>query len=263
MRTLYIDIETLPQGAPEARRQGGGLPSAVMDAAGPPEEPERRQVPRSWRDPAKIAAKVAEIEAEHADRCAQAVRAHYEATWDRWAQGALRASEALVHTIGWTVDDGPVCSLSITDEPDDRALLAEWGRRLDGLGRLRIVAHNAEFDTGILWSRALHHHLDSLAGRIAAPHYRVVAARRAYQQVPEVLDTRDLWPVPRHRGELRLQTIAQVLGLAPGEDDDPIDGSEVLAAYLAGRDDEIAAHCRSDVRILRDVYLRLTRAWGI
>ena len=50
--------------------------------------------------------------------------------------------------------------------------------------------------------------------------------------------------------------LAKVLGLRSSKES--MDGSKVAAYHEAGRDAEIAAYCKEDVRLTRDVHRRMT-----
>jgi predicted PolB exonuclease-like 3'-5' exonuclease len=56
------------------------------------------------------------------------------------------------------------------------------------------------------------------------------------------------------RDSISLSNLAHVLGIEVAP---TIKGAQVPAAYHAGRYDEIAAHCREDIRVTREVYRRI------
>ena len=103
-RTLFFDLEVVSTITIEEARKRVDLP-----------KPEPGKVPSNWRDPVKVAAKRAEIDAKHAQALAEhGAKIEEEANKIRSA-GALSWNESQICLISWAVDDGPVMTLSCDD----------------------------------------------------------------------------------------------------------------------------------------------------
>ena len=250
----FIDLETLPGDATEG-----------MDLTAPPgwEEPsweERVELQRPKVSPAyggnqaKLAA-WAEKERERfaaailgaAQKAQDSVAVEREAYAAKWRKGSLSAFRGRIACIALAVGEGLVEVIDCFE--DEEAGLRELGGlALDRGGRsVKWVAHNGHgFDFPLIQLRALHHGSTVLAGRF-------------HQEKPwgdRLVDTA-LW-VPKLGGGWRgagtkLGDVCQLFGIDHSLDN-PIDGSQVLDAYVAGRKGEIMAHAAADVRDLRDLY---------
>ena len=265
MKAMIIDIETLPLGA-EAHRELMGdrwremPPEHALAECEPPAPVEMRAIPRNLRDPAKIAARMSENAAIYKRECAGWLDEHHAAAFKWWRGGSLRPSRGRVYSIGWTVEGHSHVAVAETEAAEVGAL-DELYEKIMSYRPDVLVAWNAPFDTGFLWQRAIRHG-HPIAGCIAEPHYSVTAKLKRYGRKPMILDAMDLWPLPaRKAGEGSMNAACEALGIA--RPDNPIDGSQVLDAYMDGRGAKIVAHNRADVRDLWQVWEQLRHVWGI
>lgn len=242
MTTLLLDLETLPEDA-----------TVGMDLDHPPGwEPEPhpgfdREVPRNWKDEDKIAV-------WHAQENARRVTELFG--WDakqiakarEWfGKKSTNPMELRIGCIGYAFDDEEPEVIECFEE-DDRAGLIQLHEICTERRPSRVVAHNgASFDFRVIQLRAMKHGLLDTAARF-------------HQEKPwetYLFDTMLGWPV-RYTG---MNAICAFLGL--GRPDNPIDGKDVLQAYVDGRSDEIVAHCRDDIRVLREVYRVVAKVRGL
>lgn len=119
----------------------------------------------------------------------------------------------------------------------------------------RRVAHNGRrFDFPLLQLRAL-------------KHGQLDLARSLHQAKPwdeRLIDTCEWWPRTgwgASGSSARMDDICAFLGI--DRPDNPIDGSQVLDAYVSGRLDEVVQHCLADVRVLREVFVTLATMRGV
>jgi hypothetical protein len=143
----------------------------------------------------------------------------------------------------------------------ERTILAELERVIVDLARetrspVRIVGHNiAGFDAPFLALRGAKHGVN-LGRFLRSPSGTPWDA--------PLVDTSLAWPCSSRpaRGQLagsgKLTDVATFLGIA--QPSNPIDGSQVLSAYLDGRLHDIVEHCRHDIAVLRSVHQRMIAA---
>lgn len=277
MRTLLLDIETLPLGSHAHRETYGAVwresvPEEAVRAIGPMPPPvivQPKNVPSTWKDITKIAERAADNRAKAiAESKAASVKACEDwmaECWDWFRAGSLGSSshvrgkcaDGRVHTIALTTGEG--VSAKMASHPDQERDLLLW--LLDEIkGRQpKVLGSFAPYDFRFLGYRALTHGLDELARYVLHRHYRVDAIFRLYGKRPDIIDVRDLADITHGKG---LDAVSRALGIDHGLEN-PIAGAEVMDAYMDGREDEIVAHCRADVRDLEAVYRRLAPIHGI
>ena len=184
---------------------------------------------------------------------------------DHAGDGALSPWRGIVTC--WSVLDRVGSTTRVTVSADDEA--ASLGELSDLLrphhvegrkgapivGRDPIVTHNgAAFDWPFLRVRGLRCGVPSLAARL-------------WQAKPwsgDLIDTAspDWSPRPPHSAkgwEYSLDAWADSFGIVRPEQ---LPGSECPAAWYRGEYDRVAHHCADDVRVLREVYLRLAAGRG-
>ena len=255
----FIDLETLP-----------GDATVGMDLERPPgwEEPsweervapiEGRKSPAYGGNQAKLdawaekeAERVKEAEEKAQEKAQDSVASEREAYASKWRKGSLSAFKGRIACISYAFGDGQVEVIDCAE--DEEAGMRELGelavdRISHGGARMAVqwVAHNGSgFDFPMVQLRALHHGSTALA-------------RRFHQEKPwdeRAIDTA-LW-VPKLGGGwkgagTKLGDVCKLLGI-DHDADNPIDGSQVLDAYVEGRWDEVIAHAAADVRDLRKLY---------
>jgi len=262
MRTIpdsvcFVDLETLPGDAAVGmgltRPPGWSPPPLVV------EEPERRTVPAAWKDPAKIQAWYVKEQIRHKAAREEARAKAHQGQLDtqsqalaEWRRGSLDGYKARIACVSLAFGEGDVMIIDCAE--DEEAGL----RELEGLTRTvrTWVAHNGEgFDFPMLQIRALKSRGYNLAHRL-------------HQEKPwdgRLVDTLKWWPTmggwgDRFRGT-KLDDICAHLGI--DRTDNPIDGSQVLDAYVRGDWGQVIAHARADVRDLREVYRVLAEVRGV
>lgn len=254
----FIDLETLPSDAVV----GMDLTRAP-DWVEPSPEPkvvERRECPRNYKDKAKIATWEAGEDARELAAVEKALEAAVEAvdaqrlsTLEKWRKGSLNAYRGRIGLIAVALGEGDVHTIDCAE--DEKAGLQElarmamrWTHALGACNkRPTWVAHNGiRFDFPMVQLRAL-------------AHGSTILARRFHQEKAwdgRLVDTAEWWPTVGGWGKrfegTKLDDICAHLGIE--RPDNPIDGSQVLDAYVEGRWDQVVAHGYADVRDLREVY---------
>lgn len=262
---MIIDIETLPGSAPQHRAQWGhrwadAPPHGyqLTDYMGP--EPVRRTPPSTWRDPAKIARRQAELDEAYADEVAAVARKAHQAAWAAWRKESLDPTRLCIHSACWTVDGTHVHEAELGADGDDRPVLEAIEQAISET-RPRWLVSWSDYDAVALWNRAMHHGMSSLAWRVSEVPYGVRMQLGIKSSHPIVVDAMRLW-AHQYGRRPGLGAACRLLGI-DHELENPIDGSEVLDAYLEGRDDDIIDHCRADVRDLWHVWQRLSSLYGM
>jgi hypothetical protein len=247
-RTALIDLESLPQDARvgmDLRAPPGWKPAPYVA--------ESRQVPRNYKSEEAIA----RWRAGEMDRLRGAEAKHREGQREKgeaWYRDAsLDPFRGRIACVGIAVGEGDVEVIDCVD--DERRGLLDLQTLLADVKPQRIVAHNMDgFDGPFIQIRALKWGADKLAAGF-------------HQDKPWdgfLVDTHEWWPATHYRGRNRssakLDNICGLLGIERREN--PIGGAQVLDAYIDGRWGDVVAHCRADVRDLREVFRRLAAMRG-
>lgn len=226
---IYLDIETLPSLAPEARE-------LVRASVRPPANYKKPETIEAWwREEGEAAVETA------------------------WRKCALDGATGELCAVGFAPDDGePVSLVRGLEEPEAaflrRALLAidelcdtfavigpdghNW--RADPY----FVCHNASFDLGFLLRRCW-----ALSVR---PKFKLPLP--SAREGRDFGDTMILWA--GHRGTISLDRLCHALGISSPKTDG-IDGSQVLDLWLSGRHDRVAEYNAADVAAVRACWHRL------
>jgi len=262
MSTMILDIETIPLGMfshrlAHGQAWEGTVPEWAFEAVGPQPMPERGRVPRNWRDPAKIAAREAEIERDYQDALGRMESEHRARAWEYVRAGSLRPDRGRVLCACWRIDR----QVGMTMADYEGQMLTEIADAITGHGVSRIVSWG-DFDSTFLFGRSIRLGHIALAGMIAEPHYSSTAKLKLYTRPTTVIDAMTLWPLQGGKRGPRLADACAALGIGHGKGN-PIDGSQVLDAYMDGREREVLDHCLADVRDLEQVWDALRGVWGI
>lgn len=234
IRPLYIDVETLPRGAFEHREMLRN--HNMLDA---------------WESVAPVEALQALADAGKLKNDPAKDNPAAVKLWRGWS---LLPSRAEVVTTCWAAGGRTVMGG-----------YGDLGKTVAMVAAEREVTHvvgwNVGYDAAVLQCSALRAGSPMTAAVFAQPHYRITAQFRLYDRRPQLLDAMDLWHDNRGRGERKLETACEVFGIK--REGNPIDGSQVLDAFMEDRDDEILAHNRADVRDLRTVFEALCALHGM
>ncbi len=226
---IYLDVETLPSLAPEARE----LARVGVKPPGNYKKPE--SIAEWWKTEGEAAVEEA------------------------WRRQALDAAAGELCAVGFASDDGePVSLVRGLGEPegdflrralaDVRALAdADSVTGADGTPwpvQEFFIAHNAAFDLGFLLRRCW-------ALGIRPPVKLPLPSARPGRDFG---CTMELWAGPR--ATIGLDRLCRALGV-PSPKADGIDGSQVFDLWQAGEHGRIAAYNRADVAAVRACWLRL------
>jgi hypothetical protein len=111
--------------------------------------------------------------------------------------------------------------------------------------RFTFVGHNVEFDLRFIWQRA----------RITGAAFNVELPLDRYPKAsPYRYDTMIEWAGYGNR--IKQSDLELAFNL---ERNDPLTrgGADVHEALKAGREEDVFAHCREDIRLLREIHLRM------
>lgn len=250
MIPAFIDIETLPDtvhpGVVYGHPPGWTCPDYTP--------PERRKRPSNITKADTAEAWERAEDERHAAAVVEGAAAWHEqqraAAWDAYAARALSPMTGRIHCICYAIDDGPVVTL----EGVELRMLEDLNGALVTLEPhdITLIGHNIKgFDLPFLRVRAMKH---------STPLQHSLPAATAKPWEQPVTDTMEAWPCGsrfgKANGSAKLTDIAAFLGIETPPN--PIDGSQVLAAYLdPARRAAIAEHCRHDVEVLRSVWYRM------
>jgi hypothetical protein len=250
---LFVDLETLPADATVGMdidtAPGWIAPELRIVAPIPRKSPayggnEAKLI--EWAN--KEAARICEATNALEDKARASIEADRAKTAEKWRRGSLSAFNGRIGCISYAFGEDPIGVIDCAE--DERLGLLE----LDALiqrsppdFQIVWVAHNGTgFDFPMIQLRALHHKIPELA-------------RSLHQDKPwdgRCIDTA-LW-VPKMGGGhklagTKLGDLCELFGI-DHDVDNPIDGSQVLAAYVEGRWPDVIAHASADVRDLRELY---------
>jgi hypothetical protein len=222
MSNLYLDIETIPSQSPAVH-------ALIAEGVTPPGNISKADTIAAW----------------HADKKPALVD---EAIAKTSFDGALGHICCIGHAWG---DEEPR-SHCIATVKTERDFLADFfgivSKRIGGLGTVTIVGHNViAFDIRFIWQRAI------VLG-VRVPSW---FPRDPKPWSGEVFDT--MTAFAGSRGTIGMDRLSRALGF-PGKGD--VDGSMVAAMWAAGKYEEIAAYCRSDIERTREIHRKMMVAFG-
>lgn len=147
--------------------------------------------------------------------------------------------------IGFAFEDKKAASYSATSVQVERSMLENFFNDINGLptlGMVRIIGHNVSaFDLRFLLCRAI-----VLGVTIPRSIPRDIKPWGEF-----VFDTMTAWAGPR--GTIGQDRLAKALGMK-GKGD--FDGSMVAEAWVNGEHEKIAAYCRNDIDVVREIHRR-------
>lgn len=145
-------------------------------------------------------------------------------------------------TIGWALCEDEVRSLSAESTFDEAAILSEFFADMPNLGLVRFIGHNvAAFDLRFILCRAI----------VLGVRIPLSVPRDIKPWSETIFDTMTAWAGAR--GTIGLDRLARALGFE-GKGD--FDGSMVAEAWANGEHEKIAAYCRDDVDMVRQIHRR-------
>lgn len=219
MLRIFLDIETRPTSRMSVRE-------AVTADIGPPGNYKSAEAIAKWWSE--------NGEAKRADAIA---RTALDGTWGE------------IVCIGYAVNDRPVSVITADTERDTlanfvRALTLECDATPAWQMNACYIGHNvAGFDLRFIWQRSRIHGIE-------LPKWPL----ERYPKAPYVYDTMTEWAGFGGRISQRNLEIAFSL-----ERTDPLEsGADVATALEAGRLCDVVAHCAEDVRLLREIYRRMS-----
>jgi predicted PolB exonuclease-like 3'-5' exonuclease len=230
---LFIDIETIPTQRPD-------VIAAIRTNAETEAAAKAEGIRRQYKKPETVEAHLAEL------------RVGLPALQDEaYRKTALDGGYGEVLCIGWAINDEPAQSLiRKLDEPEVgllRSFFAELP--VPTMTALHWIGHNiAGFDLRFLWQRCLVHRI--------RPGVPIPVDGRDGIVTDTMMEwagrwSRDKWP--------SLEELCRIFRVSSSKSG-VLDGSKVWDFAQAGRFDEIAAYCRSDVEVVRQVYRAMSFA---
>ncbi|MCX7009899.1 MAG: hypothetical protein NTY53_22100 [Kiritimatiellaeota bacterium] len=212
---IYLDIETLP------------LPVAEREFLRPSEADVKTG---NLKDPAKIAAKIAEA----------------REAWELGEDAALDSLQARIALVGFAVEDGPVQQVALEDEAE---LLRQLWREISPkayASEIQIIGHNIRFDAGMLAHRSW------LKG-VVMPSYLI---NDLYGYSPRYWqDTMLRWQLGNRQADYRkLQHLCAAFGIAAKQG--PVTG-ENFAEWWSDDREACLAYNKQDVEAVRALWQRL------
>lgn len=218
--SIYLDIETRPTSRSDVRER------VAADVAPPGNYKSADTIAKWWSEQGDAK------KAEAINRTA------LDGTWGE------------IVCIGYAVDNGMIAVCHEDDEGGTLRSFVEalrmschdvpaWEKRATYIG------HNvAAFDLRFIWQRSRIHGIE-------LPKWPL----ERYPKAPYVYDTMTEWA--GFGGRISQHDLEAAFGL---ERMDPLEngGADVAAALDAGRLDDVVAHCAEDVRLLRDIYRRMS-----
>lgn len=218
---LFLDIETIPGQDPEIKTMLSRDAQAAKEAV---------RAPANYKDAEKIKEY---LDAKHAE-----IDAGIEESWRRTA---LDGGLGQILMIGYAIDgEDPQVIWYDYKHPDAEAhVLQNFAKDLECLPIEKVVGHNlVEFDLRFIWQR-------SVVLGIRPPKLPFHA--RPWDD--KVFDTMTAWAGFKNR--ISMDRLCQILGL---EGKGEIDGSKVWDYVQAGKIEEVAEYCKSDVERTRKIY---------
>ncbi len=238
MVALFLDLETIPvQDQDLINFLNGELANDFVA------ELAAVKAPANYKDPKKIADFVEETTAKlRADQAARIEESYTKTSLD----GGL----GQICTVAWAVEDDKVQTIQaggLGKSAEYDIIIGLFGEleQFEGISPPTLVGHNMiGFDLGFLRKRAIIHGL--------RPPRWLPHMPKAWE-TDRVYDTMVQWA--GLKGYIKLTRLARLLGVHDVGPD--IDGSMVWSLMKAGEYNQVAAHCRRDVELVRRVYRRM------
>lgn len=253
MTTLFLDLETVPQGWQLWGRdvlEGRPPELALQYAVG---RLQNRNPPSNYGPEARERWWARQYEGVQQDAC----RYYQEGSLDPKLGQILAIGAAVTHVSVHGVDPRPpVC---IWAKEDERQGLVELLALLETVRPDRIVAWNGEgFDFPWLWERGLGQGLPQLARWFSPLRYGQRVELGA-NKPGTLVDPCRLWSTTRESSR-KLSVCAGMLGI---QVQDQITGADVLESMVNGQDDKVREHVLADIAKLRQLWERMAPALGV
>ena len=171
---------------------------------------------------------------------------------DTYLKTSFDGGVGQVVVIGFAVGDGEPYSYSVGDlsRAAERGIIEDFFCAVTDAGPVQFVGHNViGFDFPFLWKRAM------VLG--IKPPWTFPRNPKPWGET--VADTMLMWDATQRAGG-SMDRVCRLLGI-PGKGD--MDGSKVWPHVQAGKIDEVAEYCRSDVERTRAMHQRMTFAQHI
>ena len=223
MKTVFIDIETIPSQTPGMRDQ---FISSVT-------------APAKYSKPESIAEWLRENRESEGEAA--------------WLKTSFDGGVGHVCCIAIAVDDGPARSYQVNangygQRKEENELLQDFFGDLANIGRSVLVGHNViGFDLPFIWKRCM----------VLGVNPWVWFPRNPSKYSSELVhDTMLLWDQDQRTGS-SMNRICRLLGI-PGKGN--ISGADVWPMVKSGDIAAVAEYCRADVERTREMYKRMTFA---
>ena len=152
----------------------------------------------------------------------------------------LDGSIGRICCIGYAFDDEPVQTIGAHLQMGEYTMLQDFAADLRGKKITRIVGHNvAGFDLQYIKKRAIIHGV------------KINLSFDAKPWGDEIFDTMLKWDSKKF---ISADKLARVLGIKGKSD---VDGAMVWDMYQRGEHQAIADYCADDVRMVREIYMRM------
>jgi len=225
MSFLFLDLETIPDQRP------GAYDKILENVTAPGNYKKQESIDR-WI-------------AQHGEAEAQ----------EQYHKTGLNGIAGEICSIAWAIDDGEIIGYTIPPSLPEAGLLdgffkdVQYKVKKAGTGAhpsLTWIGHNViDFDLRFLKQRCI-------VNQVQPPFIIPADARHGSR---DVFDTMKAWA--GWKGYVSQQALCEALGIE-GKDD--MTGADVWPAYQAGKFEEILAYNKNDVRIVRELYRRMSWA---
>jgi len=162
---------------------------------------------------------------------------------EQYRKRALKSMEGEIICIGYAFENDEVKTIVRQGETEEHIFLF-FDALFKPVKAPEWVGHNIlTFDMQWIWRKAVKYGCRWLVNHIQLNRYK-----------GNIHDTMRIWGGADYQDYTSLDNLAKWLGVG----EQVGSGSETYELYLAGKTDEIAEHCKTDVELVRRVYQRIT-----